>query len=115
MRTTATVGITQDPNPPHTRIIRIAAQRVLAREAIAQKQVDVSSRFPARQVFALRMSKTTHHHTLCRCAAAPHNQLGGEFVNVGASFRGGGGSHRLLAPIWGAPPPRGATGGGPVV
>ena len=35
----------------------ITAQRVLAREAIAEEQVDVGSRFPARQFLAIRIGK----------------------------------------------------------
>src|SRR5262249_54432603 len=48
LRTTATVGIAQHPDTPHTRITRIAAQRVLARQLFTEEQVDMGSRLPPR-------------------------------------------------------------------
>jgi hypothetical protein len=45
------------------------------------------------------MGKVKHHHTFCGHAAPPHNQIGYEFVYVGAGRGDGRRRHSLLAPI----------------
>ena len=92
-RTTATVGIEQDPDAPHTRLTRITAQRVLAGKAIIENQVDVCSWFPAWQFFVLWMGKVKHRHTLRGCATPPHDQIGREFMDVGAGHGDRGRGH----------------------
>ena len=51
--------------------------------------------FPAWQVFVLRMGKVKYRHTLGGCVAPPHDQIGREFMDVGAGHGDRGRRHWL--------------------
>jgi hypothetical protein len=67
----------------------------LAGKAIIENQVDVCAWFPAWQFFVLWMGEVKYRHTLRGCAAPPHDQIGREFMDVGAGHGDRGRRHSV--------------------
>jgi len=76
LRATAAVWRAKDTYAPNIGFRRAAAQRVLASQVIAQKQVDVSTRRPRREFGAARVGKGEQDNVIGDGPRFSHHKVG---------------------------------------
>src|ERR1700756_3059163 len=82
-RAAAALRVEQDADAPDFRITRITAKRVLADQSLVEREVDMGSGLPGRQVAALRIRKFHGHDAVGRRVPPVHHQVACELVHLG--------------------------------